>query len=212
MTTGSGRPTEKWNAVAGPGWRVRATAAAASALICGLFVHVLSASHFSWIPQVGAAPGSLISVRLVPLGRAAPEGVAVVPARKPQTTGSQTERNRGVASNAQPPDMTSMARQDVSADTQPGEPEQPEPGTVPLPIRVDLGLAVASARPEFRRMAESAGVALQHGGLSKDERIALAITRTEKRDCLGPRKDLKADLVQLAIYLHTVASGKCKGQ
>lgn len=71
---------------------------------------------------------------------------------------------------------------------------------------------MASARPEFRRMADSAGVALQHGGLSKDERIALAITRTEKRDCLGPRKDLKADLVQLAIYLHAVASGKCKGQ
>lgn len=93
-----------------------------------------------------------------------------------------------------------------------GESEQPEPGTVPPAIRLDLGGAMAGARPEFRKMADSAGVSLQLGGLSKDELIALAITQTEKRDCLGPRKDLKADLVQLAIYLHPVASGKCKGQ
>lgn len=212
MTTGSGRPTENWNAVARPVWRVRATAAAASVLICGLFIHVLSASHLRWIPQVGAAPGPSISVRLVPLRRAAPEVVAAVPARRPQAASSRTGWNRGAASNAQPSGTAPMAGQDVNADKQPGEPEQLEPGTVPPPIRLDLGVAMAGARPEFRRMADSAGVALQLGGLSKDERIALAITRTEKRDCLGPRKDLKADLVQLAIYLHTVASGKCKGQ
>ena len=72
-----------------------------------------------------------------------------------------------------------MARQDVSADKQQAEPEQPEPGNVPPAIRLDLGGAIAGVSPEFRRMADSAGVSLQLGGLSKDERIALAISRTE---------------------------------
>lgn len=212
MTTGSVRACENWNAVAGPGWRAHAAGAGASVLICGLFVHVLSVSHLSWTPTVGASSGPSISVRLVPIRSAAAEAVAAVFARKPEAASPRTGRKRGVASIAQPSDTAFIARQDVSADKQPGEPEQSEFGAVPPPIRLDLGVVMASARPEFRRMADSAGVALQHGGLSKDERIALAIIRTEKRDCLGPRKDLKADLIQLAIYLHTMASGKCKGQ
>lgn len=82
----------------------------------------------------------------------------------------------------------------------------------PAPCHRRSVLILAWPWPALSAILRNSGRALQLGGLSKDERIALAITRTEKRDCLGPRKDLKADLVQLAIYLHTVASGKCKGQ
>lgn len=71
---------------------------------------------------------------------------------------------------------------------------------------------MANTQAPFRDMAGKSGVDLQHGVMSKDERLAFAVTSAEKRDCLGPRKDLVADLVQLAIYLKTIASGKCKGQ
>lgn len=79
-------------------------------------------------------------------------------------------------------------------------------------LRVDVRAAMQGTRPLVRQMAETAVVPLEFGARTQEQRLAEAIASTEKRDCLGPRADLSGDLVQLVIYLHTIAAGKCKGQ
>jgi hypothetical protein len=95
----------------------------------------------------------------------------------------------------------------------PGASSSPtEPSIAPPSLRLDITDAMAKARPEVREMARAAGVTLQLGVRTREQRLADGVASTEKRDCLGPQKDMVADLVPLAIYLKTIASGKCKGQ
>lgn len=72
--------------------------------------------------------------------------------------------------------------------------------------------AMAHAKPMIRRLADNAGTELQFGARSSDERLADAMARTAKRDCLGPRPDLVGDLIELALYLKTILTSKCAGQ
>lgn len=90
-------------------------------------------------------------------------------------------------------------------------PTMPDPATT-VPLLIDVPAAFQGARPRVRQMANAAGVSLELGVKTKGQRLAEAIAVAERRDCLGPRGDLSGDLIQLAIYVHTIVAGKCKGQ
>lgn len=195
--------------LSGPGWRLRAAAAGASLAICGLFGQVLSATYIGMNQAADAPRRRFISLSL--LSDRSPVLNREREVRAPRAVPVRPGGGKKAAQIAMPPNLPSQGTlPPVLAPA--GEDASPAPIAVPAPLRVDVSAAMSGERAKFREMAASAGVTLQHGVMTQDDRLALAVARTEKRDCLGPRKDLRADLIQLAIYLHTVASGKCKGQ
>jgi hypothetical protein len=196
-----------------PSWRTRILAAVTSAAVCGLLLLVLDVRHL-WLP-VSEAPSTAVVV-VADLVEPAPPSDAVVaqPARIPKSTAPRgSVDDRAGSKNG----SVEVASPDNKQDSLPLEDGiQTRPHTAPdsnrSPLRIDVPATLESARPLVRQMAEAAGVPLDFGIKTKEQLLAEAISSAEKRDCLGPRGDLSGDLVQLAIYVHTIAVGKCKGQ
>ncbi len=199
-----------WNRT---GWHAHVTAAAASAAICLLFIIVIGSAHIQPAPPADRTSLSITLIRVPDVVRPAP-AIPIKRAGAAKDREARPSRDQSVTAKiADPAIERAAAHPDV---------DQADPTQVVLPpaqstdsrrsLRLDIGAAMANTQAPFRDMAGKSGVDLQHGVMSKDERLAFAVTSAEKRDCLGPRKDLVADLVQLAIYLKTIASGKCKGQ
>lgn len=190
----------------GIGWRLQFLAAVASLMICAGFLLGLNYGYRR--PQAKDRQLFLIPVTPVRHGQSARPQLPPI-AVKQKRLSSSLSGSREVRFRSNSPSTIEQPRIDAGLTG----PIEPATGEMPhAPITVDLMAAMTQAKPMIRKLADNAGIELQLGVRSGEERLADSIAMTAKRDCLGPRPDLVGDLIELAIYLKTIAAGKCSGQ
>ncbi len=192
----------------------RLTATVVSAAICVSFFLALSWSQGSSVMQPRArqphvwiqiVPGKKPSEEEAPTATRDPTHPAV-PLARAATRSAPGSRHAELSQLADP--VTELRAPPGPVGQEATSAVPPARGTSPPRLAVDISMASIGTRSMVQSLADTSGAQLQLGAKTQGQRLAEAIATSEKRDCLGPRPDL----IQLAIYLKTVASGKCKGQ
>ena len=96
------------------------------------------------------------------------------------------------------------------SEAQAGVTEAPHP-PASAPIKLDLAAIRAANRAsksDVRKMAEVSATYIGDDPVSQSEKLAGAITRTAKEDCLDP--NVRGSLLSIFAISYMAVTGKCK--
>lgn len=190
------------------GWPIRIFALAVAFALCLGFVTALDASRSS----VAAAPAAHPRVQVVATVSLRPRLERRIPHAfaSPMRTAERIQRGR--ASGPQRVERLNAAAHEPVSGTVDADVVDATAPQSRQPLSIDIQRAISDNQNYVLSMSGTAGAPTSIGRRTAAERLADGVSSTERRDCLGPQPNMKADLIQLAIYLHTAVTGKCKGQ
>ncbi len=189
-------------------WPIRIFALAVAFALCVGFVTAFDASHSS----VAAASAAHPRVQVVATVFLSPRPERRIPhaLAPPMRT---AERNQpGRAAGPQQVERLNAAAHEPVSGAVDGDVVDATAPQSRQPLSIDIQRAISDGQNHVLSMSGTAGAPTSIGRRTAAERLADDVSSTERRDCLGPQPNMKADLIQLAIYLHTAVAGKCKGQ
>ena len=189
-------------------WPIRIIALAIAFALCLGFVSAFNASRSA----VAAAPAAQPRIQVVATVSLRPRPERRIPhvLAPPMRIAERIQRGR--APDTQRVERLNAAAHEPVSETMDANVVDATAPQSRQPLSIDIQRATSESQSHVRSMSEAAGAPTSIGMRTAAERLADDVSSTERRDCVGPQPNMKADLIQLAIYLHTAATGKCKGQ
>jgi hypothetical protein len=189
-------------------WPIRIFALAVAFALCLGFVSAFDASR----SPVAAAPAAKPRIQVVATASLRPRPERRIPhALAPPMRAAERILGGRASAPQRVERLNEAAHEPVSGTVDAGVVDATAPQSL-QPLSIDIQRAMSDSQSHVLSMSVTAGAPTSIGRRTAAERFADDVSSTERRDCLGPQPNMKADLIQLAIYLQTAVAGKCKGQ